>query len=64
MHARSFIAQLQYYHLDLAKNLTPSPSGIAIIWERPVFPSIAIALRKSGIGMFVSGDSSGGSVIS
>ena len=53
-----------HYHLDLAKNLTPSPSGIAIIWERPVFPSIAMALRRSEMGMFVNGDSSGGSVIS
>lgn len=53
-----------YSHLERARNRTPSPSVIAIVWERPVLPSKLIALRSSGIGMPVSNDSTGGSVIS
>ena len=51
-------------HFYFARNRTPSPSVIAIIWERFVFPRMAIALRSNGTGMFVKAVSTGGSVIS
>ena len=51
-------------YLDLDRNLTPSPSAIAIICDRPVLPRMEIAFRSREMGMPVSSDSSGGSVIS
>lgn len=51
-------------YLALARNLTPSPSAIAITCARLVFPRIAIALRSNDTGIFVKADSNGGSVIS
>lgn len=51
-------------YLALVKNLTPSPSDMAIICARLVLPRIEIALRSNGTGIFVKADSNGGSVIS
>jgi len=47
-----------------AKKRTPSPSATPIIWARPVFERLMIALRRRTVGMPDREDSTGGDVIS
>ena len=47
-----------------AKKRTPSPSETAMVWARLVLASMAIALRRIVKGSPVSGDGTGGSMMS
>lgn len=62
--AKQHETQVGYAHLFPAKNRTPSPSTMVIVWAFPLLERIDIAFFRMRVGIPDRGDSMGGSVIS